>query len=398
MTFVYTLNVHDWSENMVRAGAEPLVVRDVRGPRSRVHRLERVHSVRGRADPSGGVLEQRKGKGLAHLESIEAAIVALCSGHHHRDPLFARQVAEGMHACYSNAAELLDDARILASNARVASTLSLTVLALEELAKVPMICGAASVGGGPRAWKDFWRSFGRHGFKHEKAGEYGSLMESLGKSPYSFVLSAEITLHLEQMKQVGFYVDCVDGSFRTPRSIAAGVEKVLDFLFAAVEERTDSFAQFHATAEASEAFWQGALEFAKRASDIPPEELEAWLQRPNSPESIPAAQSEAELAGRLRSRAAADSAFEPGVFGPANYFSFYDWCSGELARHPRQMTMSAVVRELTRYQVLMGCKGLPLSAYRASQMFKLLFGYVNRQANPSFRDEVMAQVQGAANS
>ncbi len=44
-----------------------------------------------------------------------------------------------MHLCFRNAAELLQDAELLFRHKRYARAFSLTVLALEELAKPPLL-------------------------------------------------------------------------------------------------------------------------------------------------------------------------------------------------------------------------------------------------------------------
>lgn len=217
------------------------------------------------------------------VEQIEAMIGELCPGNPHRDPLFPRQIADGMHACYSNAVGLLDDARLLVSHARPARALSLSILALEELAKITMVCDAAAFGGDVDAWKEFWKEFGRHGPKQEKGAEYGTLMEeAFDSSPYTLTFSEGIARHLEQLKQSGFYVDCIDGEFRSPARLGAQAAEVLDFLFAAVEERADSFAELHATPEASEQTLRGALELNVRLAACPKMSGLRWFKRGRS--------------------------------------------------------------------------------------------------------------------
>lgn len=53
-------------------------------------------------------------------------------------PLTDAEIARGAHFCYLNARRLLEDARVLADRSP-GHALSLTVLALEELGKVPLL-------------------------------------------------------------------------------------------------------------------------------------------------------------------------------------------------------------------------------------------------------------------
>ena len=53
-----------------------------------------------------------------------------------RSPLTNEQIATGMHFCYSNATDLLEDAKILLKNGKIARAFGLCVLCLEELAKI----------------------------------------------------------------------------------------------------------------------------------------------------------------------------------------------------------------------------------------------------------------------
>src|SRR5712691_10537020 len=112
---------------------------------------------------------------MHRYEEVEAAATMLCEVPPHQDPLFRRQIAEGMHTCFCNSVSLLEDARLLAKHDRLGRALSLSILAMEELAKVSLVCDAAGLGGDVACWKRFWQQLGRHTVKQEKLAEYGSI-------------------------------------------------------------------------------------------------------------------------------------------------------------------------------------------------------------------------------
>ena len=70
-------------------------------------------------------------------EDIEKLLARLSEGQNSKPILSLDETAEGLTACYLNGLSLLDDARLLATHGRIPRALSLTILALEELAKVP---------------------------------------------------------------------------------------------------------------------------------------------------------------------------------------------------------------------------------------------------------------------
>jgi AbiV family abortive infection protein len=219
-----------------------------------------------------------------------------------------------MHACYSNAASLLEDSRLLATHGSTARALSLAVLALEDLAKVPLLYGMAFIGPDAARWKKYWGDFAQHKIKQERMTQYGGLLASAGNPPYSVPITPAMLSCLDTLKQSGFYVDCVDGQFISPNISNPDVAVVLDYVFGAVEERVDSFAPLHATVEASEAFLQRGIEDFQRVmnktagnptmADLREESLAA------KPSSRRKATSAPELAGRVRSLAATDAGAE----------------------------------------------------------------------------------------
>lgn len=117
----------------------------------------------------------------------------------------------------------------------------------------------------PREWKVFERQYNvrSHQNKQRILAAYGSaLLDKLageGKRAYTNGVPEEITPHLDLLKQLGFYVDVVDGKFISPREF--GTENVdwATWLMDVAEERLRSFEKLHGTEEAS-------LQFVQRAA------------------------------------------------------------------------------------------------------------------------------------
>jgi AbiV family abortive infection protein len=271
--------------------------------------------------------------------------------------------------------------------------LSLAVLALEDLAKVPLLYSMAFIGPDASRWKKYWGDFTQHKIKQERMTQYGGLLASAGNSPYGVPITPAMVSCLDTLKQSGFYVDCVDGQFVSPEDLTTDMKDVLDYVFAAVEERVDSFAQMHATQESSEAFSREGIEDVERVfkkSGGNPTLADFQEERESSPP--PKATSEAELAGRVRSLAARFSTHEPGTPGVPDYFPFYSACESMLGGYDNAMVAAVLSGELRCYRRRMKVSALPTSAYRATMMFKLIFGYL-RQADPWVSDQVTQALQ-----
>ena len=99
------------------------------------------------------------------IQDIENLLTRLSSGQNPKRILCIRETAQGLTACYLNALALLEDARLLAANRHEPRALSLTILALEELAKVPDLFDHyvnPTTRNDSNAWVDFWKRWGRH--------------------------------------------------------------------------------------------------------------------------------------------------------------------------------------------------------------------------------------------
>ena len=188
----------------------------------------------------------------------EKRLVKLASRTRCKTSVPADEIARGAHYCWSNAVSLLADVRVLVSQSRYARALSLTILALEELAKPPLLWGLDPTDDA-KTWKSFWAErFSRHPSKQNTIGAYGSLT-GIGQDIYWFKMHPDIVKTLDTWKQWGFYVDCVDNKFQSPDLFASEQREIVDLLFAMAEERADSFAQFHSSAESSLAAYEQRL-------------------------------------------------------------------------------------------------------------------------------------------
>jgi AbiV family abortive infection protein len=192
----------------------------------------------------------------------EERLVKLASRVRCKTSVPADEIARGAHYCWSNAVSLLSDVRILVSQSRYARALSLTILALEELAKPALLWGIDPKDD-PKKWKSFWaEQFSRHPTKQSTIAAYGS-RTGLGQDIYWLKMHPDIVKALDTLKQWGFYVDCVDSKFQSPDQspdlFASEQREVLDLLFAMAEERADSFAQFHSSPESSLSVYEDRL-------------------------------------------------------------------------------------------------------------------------------------------
>jgi AbiV family abortive infection protein len=187
-------------------------------------------------------------------------LARLASGQNPKRSLSIRETAQGITACYLNGLALLEDARLLAAHGRVPRALALTILALEELAKVPDLydqyVNPVTRHEG-HAWGDFWKRWSRHEPKQKRIAAYGNFLRDSANlkeallnnlTPYTIYLTENAYDHLDKVKQRNFYVDFIDRQFQRPNA-SKGTSTALNLLFAFAEERADSFGSWHVTAQ-----------------------------------------------------------------------------------------------------------------------------------------------------
>ncbi|HEX8998639.1 MAG TPA: AbiV family abortive infection protein [Blastocatellia bacterium] len=129
----------------------------------------------------------------------------------YKGKLTPSQIAEGMNSAIRNARRLLDDAEILFKANRFASSISLAILAIEEAGKSSILRGLA-VARDNQELAQGWRDYRSHIKKNvswmfidlfrkgaRKLDDFGPLFEENADHPYL----------LDQIKQIGFYTDCL---------------------------------------------------------------------------------------------------------------------------------------------------------------------------------------------
>jgi AbiV family abortive infection protein len=122
-----------------------------------------------------------------------------------------KQIAEGMNAASRNAARLLADAELLLQNGRFPTATSIAVLSIEESGKVSILRHLACIAAAEAA-KNIWSEYRSHTKKNvawllpqllqegaRKLNDFASLFDDSSDHP----------VVLDQVKQIGFYTDCL---------------------------------------------------------------------------------------------------------------------------------------------------------------------------------------------
>lgn len=176
-------------------------------------------------------------------------------------------VASGCTASFRNSVRLLEESYFL-TNAGISPTaLSLVILSLEELARIPRMYDLfvdPKTRGSEADWKELWRAFTQHGSKQKTMLEYGSrYLEKWGvEGPFSSSMSGELKGMLDIAKQRGFYVDRTPQGFRMPEQ-NEDVSFAYDQIALHVQERIWSMGNRHVTVRRS----LDAIEMARSCID-----------------------------------------------------------------------------------------------------------------------------------
>ncbi len=318
-------------------------------------------------------------------EDTEKLLARLSVGQNPRRPLSIDETAEGLTACYLNGLSLLEDARLLAANHRTPRALALTILAMEELAKIPdldeLYIDPSSREDG-KAWADFWRRFSLHKPKQKRISAYGNILReeaSLDEAvlenptPYFNYLSENSYGHLDNVKQRAFYVDFVGNRFRCPEG-NKDTSEALDSLFSFVEERADSFGSWHVSNQRSMDFLATRFKvFTADATELP-EILENIHSLNDWSDSHLPNEADADL---LRLACYCSSALVP------DYATFLPACENFLSKKTAPERVALLGRGLATLKRRTEVEALPKSGHRAFLMFKLLFSYSTRHLSDS---------------
>jgi len=129
----------------------------------------------------------------------------------YKDNLDASKIAEGMNAANSNAVRLAEDAELLFENGRFPSALSIAILSIEESGKCFILRELAIARDG-KELKEAWKRYRSHTSKNVM-WTFPELAFSGGRSLSDFSsITDEKSEHpylLENLKQIGFYTDCL---------------------------------------------------------------------------------------------------------------------------------------------------------------------------------------------
>jgi len=122
-----------------------------------------------------------------------------------------KQIANGINAAIRNTRRLLEDAQLLLDAHRYPSAASLAILSIEESGKVHVIHGMATATTDVEV-AQHWKDYRSHTKKNilwllpqlfmegaRRLDDFSTLFESTAEHPYI----------LEQVKQIGFYTDCL---------------------------------------------------------------------------------------------------------------------------------------------------------------------------------------------
>jgi AbiV family abortive infection protein len=132
------------------------------------------------------------------------------------------KIAEGMNAAERNAKRLAQDARFLLDGKRFATATAIAILAIEEAGKSTVLRGM-SVAKTDDEIKKAWKEYRSHTRKNvlwvlrdmirggaRKLDDFGPMFDPESDHPYV----------LDQIKQLGFYTDCVGkGKWAEPNNV-----------------------------------------------------------------------------------------------------------------------------------------------------------------------------------
>lgn len=142
----------------------------------------------------------------------------------YRGKLDSDQVAAGINAAMENARSLAEDAALLHDNARYPRAVSLAILSIEESGKVSILRGLALAKSGVDL-KDGWRQYRSHTAKNIMGGLEDAFIAGARKMDDFiglFAKGAEHTSLLDELKQIGFYTDCLgDAHWSLPSDVVA---------------------------------------------------------------------------------------------------------------------------------------------------------------------------------
>lgn len=128
-----------------------------------------------------------------------------------KNTLKPAQIAEGMNVANKNAIRLLEDAEIMFNLERFPSALSLAILSIEESGKVSILRELALAKNGDQVKKS-WKAYRSHTKKNIMwvcPSLIASGASKLDDFKPIFKMDSEHPQLLDNLKQIGFYTDCL---------------------------------------------------------------------------------------------------------------------------------------------------------------------------------------------
>jgi AbiV family abortive infection protein len=129
----------------------------------------------------------------------------------YRGQLTPSQIAEGINAARRNAVRLAEDARALLDSGRFPTAAALAILSIEESGKISIL-RAMALARSAEEVEDRWREYRSHTKKNVLGGFLDAVAQGARKLEDFRPLFREDAEHpslLDQLKQVGFYTDCL---------------------------------------------------------------------------------------------------------------------------------------------------------------------------------------------
>ena len=149
----------------------------------------------------------------------------------YKGKLSAHKIAEGINAALQNAERLADDAELLLEHKKYPSAACLAILSIEESGKVSIL-RELSIARDGKDLKESWKRYRSHTSKNS-AWILADLVKSGARKLEDFrpifEKDAEHTFLLDQVKQIGFYTDCLgDSNWSIPENVIdEGLSKMM---------------------------------------------------------------------------------------------------------------------------------------------------------------------------
>ena len=164
-------------------------------------------------------------------------------------PITKEQVAVLMHFCFCNALDLYKEAELLKKNRKYARAFYLCVVALEELAKIPLVLNAIFIPKSEqKAWINFWKIFNSHTIKQNAIRQYG---QTFLKKDKFYRKRIPERLPVNKLKLASLYVDCLNGHPLRPNKIFKKESGSIASIFVVTKDRLKGLARLHSTLNGS---------------------------------------------------------------------------------------------------------------------------------------------------